>query len=155
MVFEEKRGDDANARFSLHYAISNNEGGTYTTRRPLYEPPAGRGAAYPQIVNVDGVLVSLPIVHLDALQSKGSLTGSSKVVSYLSDVNKPNPISEDGADFFVRTSTDDGFTWSDPTLIGTGAHRPGLLALDSTTFLALWTSDDLAGSLVTQQWKIT
>ncbi|KAG6358967.1 hypothetical protein INS49_012487 [Diaporthe citri] len=124
-VFEEKAGNDPNAQFSIHYATSNHNGPTYPTRGELYQPPAGRGAAFPQIANVGGILVA----------------------SYMSDVNGPNLNLEDGADFLVGTSTDDSFTWSDPTLIGSGTHRPGLLALDSTTFLALWTSDDLAGLL--------
>lgn len=154
MVFEEKLTSDPNNRFGIYYAISTNNGVSYPTRGELYQPPAGRGAASPQIINVDGILVSIPSVDLDALQSKETLTGSSKVASYISDVDRPNLNSEEGADFFVRTSTDDGSHWSAPTLIGTGAYRPGLLTLDSTTFLALWTSDDLAGSLITQRWKI-
>lgn len=74
----------------------------------------------------------------------------------MSDADQPSPGTEDGADFFVKTSSDDGLTWSAPTLIASGAHFPGLLTLTDTTFLAMWRGDiSTAGSLLAQQYQLS
>ena len=100
--------------------------------------------------------MGLPSVHPGAFERTGLLTGNLQVASYMTDEGQSGTTTtEDGFDFFVRTSTDVGLTWVSPKLIGGGAHFPGLLTLDSTTFMALWTSDALSGSLVNQQYTVS
>lgn len=59
---------------------------------------------------------------------------------------------EDGYNFYVRTSTDGGKTWVEGKKISSGAHFPGLLTIDKTNFLATWSSGT---ALVDQQYVVS
>src|SRR5207248_2609604 len=72
--------------------------------------------------------------------------GGTVVVSYMTDENgngRDQP-GADGGEMRVVTSTDGALTFSEPTTIaGVGAHWPGLHAVDDSSFLALYSHNDL------------
>lgn len=80
-----------------------------------------------------------------------------KIVSYVTNDNQPTIDAANGADFYVKTSKiTDTTKWSDPVLMGEKSNIPGLMAIDNTNLLAVWSSEVAvpAGSLVSQKLKV-
>lgn len=118
----------AGGPFKISYVTSNDDGSTWSARADVYAP-SGVSTGAPQVI----------------------LVGSTLVVSYMTG-NGPQGV--DGQSFEVVISTDMGQTWGGRALVSSGAHWPGLYALDSTTFLAMYRQDG-AGALVTKRMVLS
>ena len=108
-VFETETGGGA---FHVGSVTSSDDGKTWGNRRVVYSPSgSGTNAQAPQVINVGGTLV----------------------VSFMTDEDQPGTPSAK-----VVTSGDGGATWTNKlTFSGAVSHWPGLLTLDSSSFLGL------------------
>jgi hypothetical protein len=109
--------------FSVYAVISRDDGYTWTDRRRVYTANGhGKEAGAPQTANVGGTLV----------------------VSFMTNQDTPTP-RLDGGQMRVVTSVDSGQTWSPDAIVTgmTGSHWAGIFAMDSTTFLALYSRDGM------------
>lgn len=106
--------------------LSFDDGMTWdeSARSILYDPADSVSTAQaPSIINVGGVLVA----------------------SFMTNEDTPSDTDgdADGGTFKIVTSqaVSSGLAWAHETSISTGAHWPGLHALDGSTFLALYGAD--------------
>lgn len=111
--------------FSIRYVLSYDDGMTWdeSTRSILYDPSdAVSTAQAPSVVNVAGTLVA----------------------SFMTNEDTPSDTDgdADGGTFkVIMASASTSLTWTGKTSISDAAHWPGLHALDSSDFLALYGSD--------------
>jgi hypothetical protein len=124
MVFENTEIGPGN--YSIDYVRSTDDGNTWDGRARLYTAPNNGNAGAPQIINVEGTLVT-------SFQSKA--------------------LAQDGSDeMVIVTSVDNGTTWNteSPTIAATGnIYWPGLVNMDANSFLALTGQGPMGG---TSQW---
>ena len=110
--------------FSVDYVQSSDDGLTWGRHRGRVYTAAGTGkeAGAPQVINVGGILVA----------------------SFMTNENTSTP-KLDGGHMKVVTSVDGGRSWATKAFVtgDTGSHWPGLFALNSTHFLALYSRDGL------------
>jgi Neuraminidase (sialidase) len=108
-VFESEQGGGT---FSIHAVTSLDDGKTWGSRQTVFTPAgSGTNANAPQVVNIGGTLV----------------------VSFQTDEDSPgNPAAK------IITSSDGGVTWGNKLTFSPAiSHWPGLLTLDSSSFLGM------------------
>lgn len=124
--------------FSIRYVLSYDDGMTWdeSTRSILYDPadPASTAQA-PSVINVAGTLVA----------------------SFMTNEDTPSDTDGDADDgtFKVVTASASSseLVWADETSISTEAHWPGLYALGSSDFLALYGSDTVG--LASREYSVS
>ncbi|KAH7106156.1 Sialidase [Auriculariales sp. MPI-PUGE-AT-0066] len=108
-----------NGRFQVWSVTSADDGATWGNRRIVYAPTAANSnAGAPQVV----------------------IVGSTLVASFMTDEDSPNGNWPASAAMKIVTSTNQGASWGNKATIfsnSPNSYWPGLLALNSTTFLAL------------------
>lgn len=119
------------ARFTVDYVISHNDGYSWGERGRLYTPRSNATAGAPQVYNVWGTLVA----------------------SFMTDEDFNSGTGYDGAQAKVITSTDGARSWSAATVVGEArSHWPGLFNRDPNHFLAAYNKDGLG--LVTELYEL-
>ncbi|KAI9147534.1 hypothetical protein HJFPF1_12560 [Paramyrothecium foliicola] len=117
-------------RFAVSYVLSHDDGYSWGERGRLYTPRDGGIAGAPQIYNVWGTLVAAFLTNEDVAGDPGYEYAEMKVI----------------------TSNDGARTWSEATVVGSGAGWPGLFNIDSEHFLALYHKKGTG--LVSHKWAL-
>ncbi|KAK3395097.1 glycoside hydrolase family 93 protein [Podospora didyma] len=126
--------------FSINSVISHDDGYSWGSRARVYTAADNKNAGAPQVINVSGGLVA----------------------SFMTNEAAPSLPEVDGGQMKVVTSIDGGRNWSSfgagcsvaaMVTADTGAHWPGLYALDGNRFLALYSRDGLGA--VSQLYRLS